>query len=34
MKTVIASVCSAAVLALAGTASAQDVSFNLTATSD
>ena len=34
MKTVIASVCSAAFLALAGTASAQDVSFNLTATSD
>ena len=34
MKTVIASVCSAAVLALAGTASAQDVSFNLNATSD
>ena len=34
MKTVIASVCSAAVLALAGAASAQDVSFNLTATSD
>ena len=34
MKTVIASVCSAAFLALAGTASAQDISFNLTATSD
>ena len=34
MKTVIASVCSAAVLALAGAASAQEFSFNLTATSD
>jgi uncharacterized protein (TIGR02001 family) len=34
MKTVIASVCSAAVLALAGAASAQDFSFNVTATSD
>ena len=34
MKTVLVSVCSAAVLALAGAASAQDFSFNLTATSD
>lgn len=34
MKTVIASVCSAAVLALAGAASAQDFSFNAAVTSD